>query len=106
MKAMVSQPMNGLTEEQIFDTRNKAVKFLEELGYEVINTLFTDDWYLTEAMKKRGIVQIPLYFLAKSLDNMSLCNAVYFCKGWEAYRGCKMEHDVAVAYGLHIIYEK
>ena len=37
---------------------------------------------------------------------MSRCNAVYFCKGWENARGCKIEHDAAVAYGLKIIYEE
>ena len=56
-------------------------------------------------MKERGVVQIPLCFLAKSLENMSLCHAAYFCKGWENARGCKIEHAAAVAYGLEIIYE-
>lgn len=27
------------------------------------------------------------------------------CKGWKNARGCKIEHDAAVAYGLEIIYE-
>ena len=36
---------------------------------------------------------------------MSLCDAAYFCKGWENARGCRLEHDAAVAYGLEIIYE-
>ena len=63
-------------------------------------------WYSKEQMQKRGVVQIPLCFLAKSLENMSLCHAAYFCKGWEKARGCKIEHDAAVAYGLEIIYEK
>lgn len=57
-------------------------------------------------MKERGVVQILLCFLAKSLENMSLCHAAYFCKGWENARGCKIEHDAAVAYGLDIIYEE
>ena len=51
-------------------------------------------------MEQRGVVQIPLCFLAKSLENMSLCHAAYFCKGWENARGCRIEHDAAVAYGL------
>lgn len=65
-----------------------------------MNTLFTDEWYSADAMEKRGVVQIPLCFLAKSLENMSLCHAAYFCKGWENARGCRIEHDAAVAYGL------
>ena len=106
MKAMLSQPMAGKTDEEIIATREKAVKELESRGYKIVNTLFTDDWYKSENMKKRGVVQIPLCFLAKSLENMSLCHAVYFCKGWEQARGCRIEHDAAVAYGLEIIYEE
>ena len=104
-KAMISQPMAGKNEGEIIETRNRAIKVLKREGYEIVNTLFTDEWYSDEAMKERGVVQIPLCFLAKSLENMSLCHAAYFCKGWENARGCKIEHDAAKAYGLKIIYE-
>ena len=106
MKAMLSQPMAGKTDEEIIATREKAIKALEARGYEIVNTLFTDEWYNRENMEKRGVVQIRLCFLAKSLENMSLCHAVYFCKGWEQARGCRLEHDAAVAYGLTVIYEE
>ena len=106
MKVMLSQPMAGKTDEKIIATREKAIKALEARGYEIVNTLFTDEWYNRENMEKRGVVQIPLCFLAKSLENMSLCHAVYFCKGWERARGCRLEHDAAVAYGLTVIYEE
>ena len=106
MKVMISQPMNGKTDEEIVATRERAIKELEAAGYEVVNTLFTDEWYSSENMKNRGVENIPLCVLAKSLENMSLCNAVYFCKGWDKARGCKIEHDAAVAYGLDIIYEE
>lgn len=106
MKAMLSQPMAGKTDEEIVATREKAISALKEKGYEVINTLFTDDWYSKEKMAERGVVQIPLCFLAKSLENMSLCDAAYFCKGWENARGCRIEHEAACAYGLTVIYEE
>lgn len=105
-KAMLSQPMAGKTQAEIVSTMEKAIASLEANGYEVINTLFTDEWYSKEKMEERGVVQIPLCFLAKSLENMSLCHAAYFCKGWEQARGCKIEHDAAMAYGLDIIYEE
>lgn len=106
LKAMLSQPMAGKTDEEIRETREKAIKVLRENGYEIVNTLFTDEWYSKESMEQRGVVQIPLCFLAKSLENMSLCHAAYFCKGWENARGCRIEHDAAVTYGLDIIYEE
>ena len=53
MKAMLSQPMAGK-------------------GYEVINMLFTEC----------RVANKPFCFLAKSLENMSLCHTAYFCEGW------------------------
>lgn len=105
-RAMISQPMAGKTDEEIKATREKAIAALKEKGYEIINTLFTDEWYNSEKMRERGVVQIPLCSLATSLTNMSLCHAAYFCKGWENARGCHIEHDAAVAHGLDIIYEE
>lgn len=106
MKAMLSQPMAGKSRAEIITTREKAIQALQERGYEVVNTLFTDQWYSDKAMEERGVVNIPLCFLAKSLENMSKCHAAYFCRGWEKARGCRIEHEAAVAYGLEIIYEE
>nr|UWD67620.1 MAG: Nucleoside 2-deoxyribosyltransferase like protein [Bacteriophage sp.] len=47
-KAMFSQPMNGLSDEEIIKTREKAMAFLESKGYEVVNTFFTAEWYSKE----------------------------------------------------------
>jgi hypothetical protein len=104
-KVMLSQPINTKTEEEIIRTREKAIAALTELGYEVINTFFTEEWCSKDRMKEKGVIQIPLHFLAKSLGKMSLCDAVYFCKGWENARGCRIEHEVAKQYGVQIIYE-
>ena len=104
-KAMISQPMAGKTDAEIVLAREKAVAALQKEGYTVVNTLYTDEWYSKEKMQERGVVQVPLCFLAKSLENMSLCHTAYFCEGWENARGCRIEHEAAKAYGLKIIYE-
>ena len=104
-KAMLSQPMAGKDEKEIVAVREKAIATLKEMGYEIVNTLFTDEWYSPDRMGERGVVQIPLCFLAKSLENMSKCHAAYFCHGWEKARGCRIEHEAACAYGLTVIYE-
>lgn len=100
MKVMIVQPMAGRSDEEIFDERRKAVELLESLGYEVVNSLFNldDDW-----LKQTGTKSVPLRYLAESLKVMSLCDAVYYCEGWEYARGCQIEHAAAVAYGLSSI---
>lgn len=104
-RAMISQPMAGLTDEEILATRDRAIEFLEVEGFEIVNTYFDDEWYSREAMAERGVVQIPLCFLAKSIENMSKCHTAYFCDGWQNARGCKIEHAIASAYGLEVLYE-
>lgn len=91
--AMISQPMNGLTEEEIEETRKKARRHLERLGYKVAET------YTSKAEKEN-----PIYCLSLALETMAQCEAVYFCEGWEDYRGCRIEHEVAKTYDLDIIY--
>jgi hypothetical protein len=103
---MISQPIRDKTEEEIKVTRERAIKVLKENEYKVINTLFTNDWYSEENMKKRGVVNIHLTFLAKSIETMATCHVAYFCKGWKDARECKIEHEVAKQYGLEILYEK
>lgn len=49
-KVMISQPMAGKSEEEIIATREKAIKTLKEKGVEIVNTLFTDEWYSKEKM--------------------------------------------------------
>lgn len=101
-KAMISQPMGGLTDAKIERIRRAAKKKLENLGYEVINTHFNfSDAYL----EKKGVKHLSLHYLAKSLMEMATCDLVYFCKGWEKARGCVVEHEAAVRYGLEIVEE-
>ena len=102
---MLSQPMAGKTNEEIEATRERAIATLTAKGYEIINTLFKDEWNSKDEMESRGVVNIPLCFLAKSLEKMSLCHAVYFCKVWENARGCRIEHAAAREYGLELVYE-
>lgn len=100
--AMISQPMRGLSDDEIKATRDRAVECLSAKGYEVVNTLFD----FSAELDEDGIEQKALYYLARSLESMSRCHAVYFCNGWSETRGCKIEHEAATAYGLDIIYEE
>lgn len=103
--AMISQPMNGKSDEEILEQKRAAENKLKDLGYDVLNTFFDDDWANKDHLEKT-YASIPLAFLSRSLDGMAKCSAVYFCKGWENARGCKIEHEVAAAYGRKLIYEE
>lgn len=104
--AMISQPMRGKTDAEIVADRNRAISWLHENGFTVVNTLFTDEWYSKESMEKRKVTNIPLCFLAKSIENMSKVDTVFFVDGWRNARGCQVKHFAAKTYGLNVIYEK
>lgn len=45
----------------------------------------------------------PLWFLGKSLELLSTADIVYFAKGWEDARGCRIENQCAIEYGIEVI---
>lgn len=96
MKVMISQPMNGKTEEQIKEERKELIKAIEFNGDEVINTIFEE-----ESPKD---CDIAIYYLAKSIEAIGKVDRIVFMKGWERARGCVIEHLVAVKYNKEIIY--
>jgi hypothetical protein len=105
-KVMISQPIKGLIEKQITETKNRFLEFAKKENMEVVNTYFKDEWFAKIELNHVGVIQVPVYYLAKSLEKMAHCNVVYFAKGWENARGCKIEHEVALQYGLNILYEE
>ena len=96
MKIMISQPMRGKTNEQIREERKALVEALEREGDEVIDTVFE---------KAPSDEDIAIYMLSQSIRFIGKVDAVYFMKGWENARGCKIEHQVAVEYGKQVYYE-
>lgn len=97
MKIMISQPMRGKTNEQIRKEREQLVKKLKSEGHEVIDTIINE-----ESPKD---INGAIYYLSKSIEFIGKVDAIYFMKGWEKARGCKIEHEVAVEYGKQVFYE-
>lgn len=97
MKIMISQPMKGKTNEQIREEREHIVKELEKMHIEVANTIFD--------FKVDNIINEPVYYLAKSIGEMSNVDAVLFMDNWHEARGCIIEHIIAERYGIKILYE-
>ena len=95
-KLFISQPMRDKTDEQILAEREKAIEsakrnFGEDI--EVIDSFFKDAPHDAK----------PLWFLGKSLELLSTADIAYFVKGWENYRGCKIENTCAIEYGIEVI---
>lgn len=104
-RVMISQPMNGLTDEEIIEVRDRATKHLQQFNYEVVSTFFTDEFIANTNLPMEGVVNQNLLWLGMSIARMSTVDAVYFVKGWEDARGCKLEHLAAFMYGLELLFE-
>ena len=96
MKVMISQPMKGRSIEQIKTERNKIIEHFNKMHIEVINTLFPEE--------APDDCNAAVYYLGKSISAMKDIDALYMCDGWRGARGCKIEYEVAKAYGIKILY--
>lgn len=97
-KLFISQPMKDKSDEEILATRKKAIESAERnIGepVEVIDSFFQNAPHDAK----------PLWFLGKSLELMADADVVYFAKGWEDARGCRVENQAALEYGIETIIE-
>lgn len=99
IKVFISQPMHGLSDEEIVAERNRVVnKFIEAMKFQypimdakvtVVNDVFRPYapcsasrlWYLTEAIR-----------------DMEIADVIIFCKGWDKASGCRVERAVVENY--------
>ena len=95
-KLFISQPMRGKTDEEIKAEREKAVEAASELVGEPVEVI--DSFF-----EKAPADAKPLWFLGKSLELLADADVAYFAPGWSDARGCIIEHDCAIAYGIKSI---
>lgn len=98
MKVFISQPMRGLSDEDIKANREKAISFIKDKfgeDAEVISSFFEGE----------STPDNPLELLGHSISLLNEANYIYMCAGWEKARGCIIEHECAMRYGINIIYE-
>lgn len=100
-KLFISQPMRGLTDEEILKAREEIkVKAEKKIGEKVdlINSFIEN--YPGEITKS-----IPVWYLGKSIQFLSEADIAYFGGDWRNARGCKIEHEIAKEYGIKVIEE-
>ena len=97
-KLFISQPMNGKTDEEIKAVREAIVADVSKLVNDDVEII--DSFFENAPHDAR-----PLWFLGKSLELLSTADCAYFAEGWEKARGCMIEHECAVQYGIDIVGE-
>ena len=98
MKIFISQPMRDKTDDEIQKERQKIVDALRtdyDKDAEILDSFFKDAPHDAQ----------PLWYLGESLKLLSQADVAYFADGWQACRGCSIEHEAAWRYGIRIIHD-
>ena len=97
-KLFISQPMRGLSDEEILKGREEIrIKAEKKIGepVELIDSFIRE--YPGEINKS-----VPVYYLGKSIEFLSQADIAYFGGEWKNARGCIIEHEIGVQYGIDI----
>lgn len=92
----ISQPFSGRTEDEIFDERARILDKVETIYNEEFLVI---DQYHQTAPEGAG----RFYFLSQDILIMDKADLIVFGPNWESAKGCRVEHELATAYGLNMI---
>lgn len=99
MKYFISQPMNGLSDEEILEVRNRIIDTISAMDENaiILDSIVTDEAPLESFQ--------ALWYLSQAIAILAEADTIYLARGWENSRGCKIEHECAEKYGIIIIEE-
>ena len=101
-KIFISVGMNGRTHEEIADDIIRADQWitenLKDKGFDEIEVINNLD---CTAPKKAS----RLWCLGQAIIKLGNCDACYFVKGWENYKGCRAEMEICKIYGIEVYEE-
>ena len=95
-KLFISQPMKGKTDEEILAERYIAIKRAKGVLKEDVQVI---DSFFEKAPSDAN----PVWFLSQAIKLLSTADIAYFAVGWDKARGCKIEHEVCIQYGIPTI---
>ena len=95
-KVFISQPMKDKTEQEILEERANIFQLAKESfpDAEIIDSYF-DDY-------EPSACNVGLKYLAKSLELLADADVAYFAHGWDKSRGCRIENECAIKYGIEV----
>ena len=114
----ISQPMTGKSEEEILATRQKEIEKIHQEIREMhqldskeddiqVNII---DSYIDDATRKHfkkhvsDDINWDIFWLSQSLERLAMADTIWLCDGWEYSKGCNVELECAIQYGLDIVY--
>lgn len=107
-KIFISQPMTNLDEAEILATRKKEIQYIKEHieNAEIVGRYFKDATreYVESFEQFDYIKNWDIYWLGRSIEELAQADVLWLCDGWEYSKGCNIELECAIQYGLEISY--
>ena len=95
---MLSQPMNGIPDSEVRKIQDDLKEKFAKYNIDVV------DSFLTEVPETELKNPRLFYLVGRTIQNfLSDVDAVYFCKGWERAKGCRIERHICEEYGIAIL---
>lgn len=94
----ISQPMNGKTDEEIKAERKKCEAWLAK----AFGTVTIIDSFIVEDPPK-DCKNTPAWYLGESIRQLARADVLVLWGDWMDARGCLLEREVAVKYGIPVI---
>lgn len=89
----ISQPMSGLTHEEIMKVRNEATQYIES-KYPDDNIIVLPSYQIVEPNVNYNAMS-AVNLLGHAISLMGGANIIYFVPGWRDSKGCQIENEVA-----------
>lgn len=105
MNVFISQPMNGVSTEEILETRQRLFKEYKASHptAKLIDSLISDKT-MAYAKSSKAIRKPRVWCLAEALHYLAEADVLILAKGWEGAPGCRIERKVATYYDIPIEY--
>lgn len=90
MKIYISLPISGKNVMTQTGIALSVAEQIRDLGHEPVNPFETP-----LAPPEWSERQEYAYYMGRDIEKLLLCDAVYFCEGWQESRGCRVESYIA-----------
>lgn len=101
MNVFISQPMVGLTNDELKKYRSKVLDMIQR-RYPTEKIRFITNPLIAKLPHDDNSI---VWYLGKSLECIASANLVFFSKDWESDYICSLEHAICRYYNIPIIYE-
>lgn len=112
IKVMISQPMKDKSDDEIEENwgriKDKLLSNLDKFNKalnENYDPRITTGLYIMGTFVQNYFIKTDLECFAESVKFLSEADILVMAEDWENSKGCKLEHSIAKAYGLPIVYE-